>query len=154
MSLALNCFHCVPSHFSVYITFFSCFESGYVALVGRKKLTNINIIILGKGGVIVWFLQAFYGCFFAFGYILPLSAVMVFYALMLRHLPTGAAHLNGRNLRAIEERIKANRRITSMIIVVISVGAGGPIFFMNWLSRKLCRSFFFLSFFPIFNFAF
>jgi len=65
--------------------------------------------------------RLFYGCFFVFAYVLPLSVISVLYGLMLRRLMNGGVSSSAATARAGGGGTK--RRVTRLVIVVVSTFA-------------------------------
>ncbi|XP_052070574.1 allatostatin-A receptor-like [Mytilus californianus] len=63
--------------------------------------------------------RRFHGCFFAFGYVLPLTLICVLYGFMLKRLLYGV--VPGGSQRA--ESIRSKKRVTKMIIIVVGIFA-------------------------------
>ncbi|PVD38900.1 hypothetical protein C0Q70_01525 [Pomacea canaliculata] len=59
--------------------------------------------------------KIFYGSFFAFGYVIPLSAVCLMYGLMLKRLLYGVVPGGNQS----QESIRAKKRVTRMVIIVV-----------------------------------
>ena len=83
----------------------------------RSTCMNLKLLAGDEHG------RVFYGCFFAFAYVLPLSLVTVLYGFMIRRLLTGnaatAASASGGSRRAEGQR--ARRRVTRMVVVVVVI---------------------------------
>ena len=63
--------------------------------------------------------QIFYGCFFVFSYVLPLTAVCILYGFMLRRLLYGG--VPGLNQSA--ESMRGKKRVTRMVVMVVVIFA-------------------------------
>ena len=79
----------------------------------RSTCTNLAHIIERKRG------QVFFSCFLAIGYVVPLGVVCCLYGLMLKRLLYGV--VPGGNQSA--ESIRAKKRVTRMVIVVVIIFA-------------------------------
>lgn len=90
---------------------------------GEERLVCINL----KGMDNMLILRAFYGCFFAFGYVLPLALVCVLYGFMLKRLLYGV--VPGGSQRA--ESIRSKKRVTRMVVIVV------VIFALCWLPIQI-----------------
>lgn len=64
--------------------------------------------------------KVFVGCFFFFGYIIPLGITMLMYGLMLKRLLYGVVP-GGGNQSA--ESVRAKKRVTRMVVIVIVIFA-------------------------------
>ncbi|XP_045214155.1 allatostatin-A receptor-like [Mercenaria mercenaria] len=64
-------------------------------------------------------LKVFYGSFFMFGYVLPLSLICVLYGFMLKRLLYGV--VPGGSQRA--ESIRSKKRVTKMVVIVVAIFA-------------------------------
>lgn len=71
--------------------------------------------------------KMFYGSFFAFGYVLPLSLICVLYGFMLKRLLYGV--VPGGSQRA--ESIRSKKRVTKMVVIVV------VIFALCWLPIQI-----------------
>ncbi|KAH3862659.1 allatostatin-A receptor-like [Dreissena polymorpha] len=71
--------------------------------------------------------KVFYGSFFAFGYVLPLSLTCVLYGFMLKRLLYGV--VPGGSQRA--ESIRSKKRVTKMVVIVV------VIFALCWLPIQI-----------------
>ena len=71
--------------------------------------------------------QLFYGCFFVFGYVMPLTLVCILYGFMLKRLLFGA--VPGGNQSA--ESLRSKKRVTCMVIIVV------VIFALCWLPIQI-----------------
>ena len=71
--------------------------------------------------------QIFYGCFFAFAYVLPLTLVCILYGLMLKRLLYGV--VPGGNQSA--ESMRSKRRVTRMVVIVVLI------FALCWLPLQI-----------------
>jgi allatostatin receptor len=63
--------------------------------------------------------RIYHGCFFGFGYVLPLTLICVLYGFMLKRLLYGV--VPGGSQRA--ESIRSKKRVTKMIIIVVGIFA-------------------------------
>ena len=68
-------------------------------------------------------LQIFYGCFFAFGYVIPLMLICLLYGFLLKRLLYGV--VPGGSQRA--DSLRAKKRVTKMVVIVVLI------FAMCWL---------------------
>lgn len=71
--------------------------------------------------------RLFYGCFFIFGYVLPLSLICVLYGFMLKRLLYGV--VPGGSQRA--ESIRSKKRVTKLVVIVV------VIFALCWLPIQI-----------------
>lgn len=88
---------------------------------GEKRSFCVNIKMMnGKHG------RLFYGCFFAFGFALPLSVICVLYGLLLRRLmrgfATGGQGANNSSGQSTENP-RSKRRITRMVVIIVVIFA-------------------------------
>lgn len=65
--------------------------------------------------------RRFYGCFFAFAYVVPLGLVCLLYGLMIRKLLSRVPRPGGS--RSLAAKTRSNRRVTLMVVVVVVVFA-------------------------------
>jgi len=72
--------------------------------------------------------RVYYGCFFMFAYILPLSLICVLYSLMIHRLLSG---VNSRGSSTTRETTRTKRRITRLVVVVVAT------FAVCWLPLQL-----------------
>ena len=87
---------------------------------GASRKTCVNLkIVHAIAGNNAYEGQVFYGCFFAFAYVIPLMLVCVLYGLMLKRLLYGV--VPGRNQSA--ESMRSKRRVTRMVIIVVVIFA-------------------------------
>ena len=63
--------------------------------------------------------KIFYGCFFAFSYVIPLTSVCILYGFMLRRLLYGG--VPGGNQSA--ESLRSKKRVTRMVVMVVVIFA-------------------------------
>lgn len=75
----------------------------------------------------VYAARLFYGCFFMFGYVLPLSLICILYGFMLKRLLYGV--VPGGSQRA--ESIRSKKRVTKMVVIVV------VIFALCWLPIQI-----------------
>jgi len=85
---------------------------------GEMRSTCVNGDFLGDGGKIA--LRIFYGCFFAFGFVIPVGLIIVLYAVMIRRLTRAGPHRGGSHSG---EGNRSKRRVTRMIIIVVVIFA-------------------------------
>ena len=71
--------------------------------------------------------RIFYGSFFVFGYVLPLSLIVILYGFMLKRLLYGV--VPGGSQRA--ESIRSKKRVTKMVVIVV------VIFALCWLPIQI-----------------
>lgn len=64
-------------------------------------------------------LKIFYGCFFAFGYMIPLMLICLMYGFLLKRLLYGV--VPGGSQRA--DSLKAKKRVTKMVVIVVLIFA-------------------------------
>ncbi|XP_048764554.1 allatostatin-A receptor-like isoform X2 [Ostrea edulis] len=64
-------------------------------------------------------LKIFYGCFFAFGYMIPLTLICLLYGFLLKRLLYGV--VPGGSQRA--DSLKAKKRVTKMVVIVVLIFA-------------------------------
>jgi allatostatin receptor len=79
-------------------------------------------------------LKLFFGSFFFFGYVLPLSLICVLYGFMLKRLLYGV--VPGGSQRA--ESIRSKKRVTKMVVIVVAI------FALCWLPIQvvfMCQNF-------------
>ena len=95
------------------------FETGEIDLdgihiCGNTKILN-EIIMYGK----YTHARLFYGCFFVFGYFLPLVLICLLYGIMLHSLRARAPPGGSKSKRSEENK----KRVTRMIFIIVSVFA-------------------------------
>lgn len=83
---------------------------------GEYRSTCISIYSATENHVM---LRVFYGSFFMFGYLLPLSLICVLYGFMLKRLLYGV--VPGGSQRA--ESIRSKKRVTKMVVIVVAIFA-------------------------------
>lgn len=71
--------------------------------------------------------RIYYGCFFAFAYVLPLTLVCILYGFMLKRLLYGV--VPGGNQSA--ESMRSKRRVTRMVVIVVLI------FALSWLPLQI-----------------
>lgn len=68
--------------------------------------------------------RVYYGCFFVFAYVLPLSLITVLYGLMIRRLLYGVTSGGRRpGAQTASETTRTKRRVTRLVVVVVLVFA-------------------------------
>lgn len=72
--------------------------------------------------------QLFFGCFFFFGYVIPLGITVLLYGLMLKRLLYGVVPGGGSQS---SESMRAKKRVTRMVIIVV------VIFALCWLPIQI-----------------
>ena len=60
-----------------------------------------------------------YGCFFAFGYVIPLALVSILYGAMIKRLLYGVAPRGNQS----SESMRSKRRVTRMVVIVVLIFA-------------------------------
>ena len=63
--------------------------------------------------------QIFYGCFFVFGYVLPLGLIVLLYGTMLKRLLHGVVPRGNQS----SESIRSKRRVTRLVVIVVVIFA-------------------------------
>ena len=95
------------------------FETGVYKLDGQEYCVNIKIV----EDEIIYQRQThgrlFYGCFFIFGYLMPLALVCGLYGLMLHSLTSRRGAVGNQS----QQSLRSRKRVTKMIVIVICVFA-------------------------------
>ncbi|ELT98433.1 hypothetical protein CAPTEDRAFT_19607 [Capitella teleta] len=71
--------------------------------------------------------RIFYGCFFVFAYVLPLTLVCILYGFMLKRLLYGVVP----GCQQSAESMRSKRRVTRMVIIVVLI------FALSWLPLQI-----------------
>lgn len=113
----------------------------YTFVDGQTRSSCMNIYIFNNDSSVdsgtYYHGRLYYGCFFAFAYVVPLLLVCVLYGLMIRRLMHGVLPgANGSGIRSFSaaknaERTRGKRRVTRLVLVVVVV------FAVCWLPLQL-----------------
>lgn len=113
----------------------------YTFIDGQTRSSCMNVYIFNNDTSVndpqtYYHGRLYYGCFFAFAYVIPLLLVCVLYGLMIRRLMHGVLPGRDGTIRAFSaaktaERTRGKRRVTRLVLVVVVV------FALCWLPLQL-----------------
>jgi allatostatin receptor len=115
----------------------------HYSMLGEDRSTCMNARLVSDTAVHDG--RVFYGTFFAFAFVVPLTAVTLLYSLMVQRLLRSSLTSRTGSGKT-SESTKAKRRVTRMVIVVVVIFAVcwfplqvGCIIHAVFASRRLCR---------------